>query len=370
MSSASFSEFPPSTLWSCPQVQDIHDAALQARVQHRLDFKTKPQGSLGVLEQLALRIAGIVGCETPELHAPQMVVFAADHGLAAQGVSAYPVEVTWQMVENFLAGGAAVSVLSLQNGIDLNVVDCGVARDFEAREQDPAHKLPKAHAPRLWRRKVAYGTADCSQGPAMSEAQCAMALRNGGELVRKLPGNALLLGEMGIGNTSSASLLMARLCGEPVEEVTGVGTGLSSEGLARKIAVLRRVLNFHAGVQEPLAVLAAMGGLEIATMTGAVLQAAAERRLIVVDGFITTAAVLVASRLQPHVLQRCVYAHRSGEPGHARLLAHLQAQPMLDWQLRLGEGSGAALVWPLLRSACTMLNEMASFESAGISGKS
>ena len=179
-----------------------------------------------------------------------------------------------------------------------------------------------------------------------------------------------MLGEMGIGNTSSASLLLARLCGEPVEEVTGVGTGLSSEGLARKIAVLRRVLDFHASVQEPLAVLAAMGGLEIATMTGAVLQAAAERRLIVVDGFITTAAVLVASRLQPHVLQRCVYAHRSGEPGHARLLAHLQAQPMLDWQLRLGEGSGAALAWPLLRSACTMLNEMASFESAGVSGKS
>lgn len=174
-----------------------------------------------------------------------------------------------------------------------------MARDFEAREQDPAHKLPKAHEPRLWRRKVAYGTADCSQGPAMSEAQCAMALRNGSELVRKLPGNALLLGEMGIGNTSSASLLLARLCGEPVEEVTGVGTGLSSEGLVRKIAVLRRVLDFHAGVQEPLAVLAAMGGLEIATMTGAVLQAAAERRLIVVDGFITTAAVLVASRLQP-----------------------------------------------------------------------
>lgn len=370
MSSASFSDSLPSTLWSCPQVPDIHDAALQTRVQHRLDFKTKPQGSLGVLEQLALRIAGVVGSENPSLYAPQMVVFAADHGLAAQGVSAYPVDVTWQMVENFLSGGAAVSVLSQQNGIDLNVVDCGVARDFEVREQDPAHKLPKAHEPRLWRRKVAYGTADCSQGPAMSEAQCAMALRNGGELVKKLPGNALLLGEMGIGNTSSASLLLARLCAEPIEEVTGVGTGLSSEGLARKIAVLRQVLDLHADEQDPLAVLAAMGGLEIATMTGAVLQAAAERRLIVVDGFITTAAVLVASRLQPHVLQRCVYAHRSGEPGHARLLAHLQAQPMLDWQLRLGEGSGAALVWPLLRSACTMLNEMASFESAGVSTKS
>ncbi|QXZ10616.1 nicotinate-nucleotide--dimethylbenzimidazole phosphoribosyltransferase [Comamonas sp. Y33R10-2] len=363
MSSAQFSDSSLSTIWSCPQVPDLHDAALTTRIQHKLDFKTKPQGSLGVLEQQALRIASILGNESPQLLYPQMVVFAADHGLAAQGVSAYPVDVTWQMVENFLAGGAAVSVLSRQNGVALNVVDCGVARDFESREQEP-------NQPRLWRRKVAYGTADCSQGPAMTEQQCAMALRNGAELVKKLPGNALLLGEMGIANTSSASLLLARLCGEPIEAVTGVGTGLSSQGLERKIAVLKKVLDFHAGVKEPLAVLSAMGGLEIATMTGAVLQAAAERRVIVVDGFITTAAVLIASRLQPHVLQRCVYSHRSGEPGHVRMLAHLQAQPLLDWQLRLGEGSGAALAWPLLQSACTILNEMASFEAAGVSTKS
>ena len=370
MSSAPLSEAALSTIWTCPEVPDIHDELLQARVQHRLDVKTKPQGSLGVLEQLALSLACITGSENPELQEPQMVVFAADHGLAAQGVSAYPVDVTWQMVENFLAGGAAVSVLSRQNGVALNVVDCGVARDFEVREQDPEHKLPRDGEPRLWRRKIAYGTADCSQGPAMTEQECAMALRNGAELIKKLPGNALLLGEMGIGNTSSASLLLARLCGEPVEEVTGVGTGLNSEGLERKIAVLKQVLDFHAGVTDPMGVLAAMGGLEIATMTGAVLQAAAERRVIVVDGFITTAAVLVASRLQPHVLQRCVYSHRSGEPGHSRMLAHLQAQALLDWQLRLGEGSGASLAWPLLQSACTMLNEMASFESAGVSSKS
>ena len=370
MSSVHFSDASLSTLWTCPQVADIEDAALTQRIQHQLDFKTKPVGSLGVLEQVALRLGCILGTDKPQLEAPQMVVFAADHGLAAQGVSAYPVDVTWQMVENFLAGGAAVSVLSRQNGVALNVVDCGVARDFEAREQDPHDKQPKAGEPRLWRRKVAYGTADCSQGPAMTEQQCAMALRNGAELVKKLPGNALLLGEMGIGNTSAASLLLARLCGESIEAVTGAGTGLNAEGLARKVAVLKQVLAFHADVQQPLAVLAAMGGLEIATMTGAVLQAAVERRVIVVDGFITTAAVLVASRLQPHVLQRCVYAHRSGEPGHTRMLAHLQATALLDWQLRLGEGSGAVLAWPLLQSACTMLNDMASFESAGVSTKS
>ena len=369
MNSVIRSDLALSSIWSCPEVADISDEQLLACVQHKLDFKTKPQGSLGVLETLALKLASVLGSEQPQLQAPQMLVFAADHGLAAKGVSAYPVDVTWQMVENFLAGGAAVSVLSRQNGIALNVVDCGVAKDFAVREQDPEHKQPKADEPRLWRRKVAYGTADSSEGAAMTAEQCAVALRNGAELVKKLPGNALLLGEMGIGNTSAASLLLARLCGEPIEAVTGVGTGLDAQGLQRKLAVLKQVLQRHAAVTEPLAVLAAMGGLEIATMTGAVLQAAAERRLIVVDGFITTAAVLVASRLQPHVLQRCVYAHRSGEPGHTRMLAQLQAQPLLDWQLRLGEGSGAALAWPLLLSACTMLNEMASFDSAGVSTK-
>ena len=369
MSTVQFSDPALSAIWSCPQVPDIHDAQLLAQVQHKLDFKTKPVGSLGMLEQLALRIASIVGNDSPELTQPQMVVFAADHGLAAKGVSAYPVDVTWQMVENFLAGGAAVSVLARQNGVALNVVDCGVAKDFAAREQDPDHKLPQAGEPRLWRKKVAYGSADCSEGAAMTPEQCAHALRNGAELLKKLPGNALLLGEMGIGNTSSASLLLARLCDEPIEAVTGAGTGLDAQGLARKIAVLKAVLNLHADVSEPLEVLRTLGGLEIATMVGAVLQAAAERRVIVVDGFITTAAVLVASRLQPNVLQRCVYAHRSGEPGHTRMLAHLKAQALLDWQLRLGEGSGAVLAWPLLQSACTMLNQMASFESAGVSTK-
>ena len=353
-----------------PAIASLADAAFTQRVQHAIDHKTKPLGALGRLEQLALRIACILGQDKPVLQQPQMLVFAADHGLAARGVSAYPVDVTWQMVENFMAGGAAVSVLARQHGLALNVVDCGVARDFPAREQDPDDKLPQPGQPRLWRRKLGYGTRDCSQGPAMTATECAMALRNGAALVRQLPGNALLLGEMGIGNTSSASLLLARLCGEPLAEVTGAGTGLDAAGLARKIGVLQEVLQLHAQATEPLDALAAMGGFEVATMVGAVLQAAAERRVIVVDGFITTAAVLVASRMQPHVLQRCIYAHRSGEPGHQRMLAHLQAQPLLDWQLRLGEGSGAALAWPLLQSACTMLNEMASFESAGVSTKS
>jgi len=252
--------FPIAMAFSTPPIASIHDAALSERVQQLIDHKTKPLGSLGRLEQLAHRLACILGSEAPRLAQPQMLVFAADHGLAAQGISAFPADVTWQMVENFLAGGAAVSVLSRQHGIALNVVDCGVARDFAPREQDPEHKLPQAGQPRLWRRKVAYGTRDSSQGPAMSAAECEVAIRNGMALVRALPGNAVLLGEMGIGNTSCASLLLARLCGLDVAQVTGAGTGLSAEGVARKVAVLRQVLQRHAGVNEPLAVLAALGG--------------------------------------------------------------------------------------------------------------
>ena len=340
--------------FTLPRIDSLHDEALAQSLQHKIDHKTKPLGSLGAIEALALRIGLILGSESPELHAPQMVVFAGDHGLTRRGVSAYPSDVTWQMVENFLAGGAAVTVLARQHGIGMTVVDCGVAHDFAPR-------------PGLQIRKVAAGTADCSSGPAMTSAQCEQALNHGIELVKGLPGNALLLGEMGIGNTSPASLILARLGGLDIADCTGAGTGLDQPGIARKTDVLREVLLRHEGVTEPLAVLAAMGGFEIATMVGAVLQAAAERRVILVDGFITCAAVLVASRLAPAVLQRCVFAHRSGERGHSLMLAQLEARPLLDLGLRLGEGSGAALAWPLLASACAILREMASFESAGVS---
>lgn len=342
-----------------PLIADIANPALTQALQHKLDHKTKPLGSLGRLEALALTLGQILGTETPALDQPQMVVFAADHGLAARGVSAFPSDVTWQMVENFLAGGAAVSVLARQHGLGLTVVDCGVARDIAPRESAPGQ-------PRLLLRKVAPGTQDASVGPAMSAEQCAQALANGVDVVRGLQGNVLLLGEMGIANTSVASLLLARLAGLPLAEVTGAGTGLDAAGIERKRAVLQQALDANASATSPLDVLAALGGYEVATMVGAVLQAAAERRVIVVDGFITSAAVLVASRLQPAVLQRCVFAHRSGERGHSLMLAQMQAEPLLDLGLRLGEGSGAVLAWPLLQSACAVLAEMASFESAGV----
>ncbi|QDL36390.1 nicotinate-nucleotide--dimethylbenzimidazole phosphoribosyltransferase [Rhodoferax sediminis] len=340
--------------FTVPTIQDITQPALAASLQRQLDNKTKPLGSLGRVETLAQRIGLILGSETPELREPRLVVFAGDHGLAAHGISAYPSDVSWQMVENFLAGGAAVSVLARQHGIGLTVVDCGVRHDFTPR-------------PGLVINKIAPGTADALEGPAMSPSQCKMAMANGAALVKELPGNALLLGEMGIGNTSAASLLLARLTGLDVADATGAGTGLDAEAVERKITILRQVLARHPDARAPLEALAAFGGFEIATMTGAVLQAAAERRVIVVDGFIASAAVLVASALQPAVLQRCVFAHRSGERGHALMLAHLKSEPLLDMGLRLGEGSGAALAWPLLVSACAILREMASFDAAGVS---
>ena len=350
-----------------PTLADIRNPAFTAALQHKIDHKTKPLGSLGRIEALALQLGQILGTETPALEQPQMVVFAADHGLAARGVSAFPSDVTWQMVENFLAGGAAVSVLARQHGISLTVVDCGVNHDFLAG-------LPAGtQRPGLLVRKVAggeQGTMDSSRQVAMTAAQCQQALQNGQDIVRGLPGNALLLGEMGIGNTSPASMLLSRLAGLDIEVCTGAGTGLDAPAVQRKTAVLREVLALHAQASAPLDALAAFGGYEIATMVGAVLQAAQERRVVLVDGFIATSAVLVAQALQPLVLQRCVFAHRSGERGHEFMLQHLGVQALLDLGLRLGEGSGAALAWPLLQSACAILREMASFESAGVSEKS
>lgn len=345
-------------------LKNLHCDALTEQLQKLLDNKTKPVGSLGRLEHLALQIGQILGSTQPELLAPQLVVFAADHGLTAKGISAYPKEVTWQMVENFLAGGAAVSVLAKQHGIALTVVDCGVDHNFLANHENG--QLREG----LLVRKVAgmeQGTRNAYFEPAMTAEQCEAAVNNGREVVKSLPGNALLLGEMGIGNTSAASMLFARLSGIDIAQCTGAGTGLSDAALQHKIIVLTEVLQKHHQAIHPLQALAAFGGLEIATMVGAILQAAEENRVIVVDGFIASSAVLVAQCLQPLVLQRCVFAHLSGERGHALMLQHLSVKPLLDLGLRLGEGSGAALAWPLFESACAILRDMASFASAGVS---
>lgn len=343
-----------SELYTLPDVPALLNSNLVTKLRNKLDNKTKPIGALGRLEDLALRIGLILGNENPELIKPQMLVCAADHGLTAEGISAYPSDVTWQMVENFLAGGAAVSVLSKQNNISLNVVDCGVRHDFEPRAG-------------LFIQKVSKGTENSLQGPAMSIEECQQAINNGMGVVRKLTGNSLLIGEMGIGNSSAAAMLLARLTGKDISSCTGSGTGMFGDNLEKKTAILERVLEKHKEAKKPLDALAAFGGLEVATLTGAVIQAASERRVIVVDGFIASSAILVASRLRSKVLDYCIFSHRSDEQGHSIMLDAMNAEPLFDLKLRLGEGSGAALAWPLLMSACAILREMASFDTAGVS---
>lgn len=336
-------------------IESTANADLSTRLQRLLDQKTKPPGSLGMLEELAHQLGMIQSATTPQLAQPQLLLFAADHGLARQGVSAYPQEVTGQMASNILEGGAAISVLTRQHHIDLTVVDCGIACAL------PPH-------PRLRNAKIMpHGTHDASAQAAMSEGECKRAIAVGMDAVRHAPGNAILLGELGIGNTSAASLLLARLAHLPIEECTGAGTGMHGMALEHKTNILRQVLHTHADARQPLQALAAFGGLEIAAMAGAALQAAQQRRVIVADGFVTGAAILVAAQLHPQVRDYCVFSHRSHERGHQHMLAALHAKPLLQLDLRLGEGSGAALAWPLLESACRILREMASFESANVS---
>jgi len=346
------------TNFHLPAIEATADAALVARLQHKIDHKTKPLGALGLLESLALQLGLIQRSESPALHAPQMVVFAADHGIAAEGVSAFPQAVTVQMVGNMLAGGAAINVFARQHGFALQVVDAGVAADL------PAH-------PQLQARKIAYGTRNLCIEPAMTRAQTEAALTAGMQVVQALPGNVVAFGEMGIANTSPAALLLARLGDVSIVEATGRGTGLNDAQLLHKQAVLERALARHPAT-EPLDVigeLAALGGLEIAMMVGAMLQAASERRVVLVDGFIAGAAALVALALAPALRGYLVFCHRSAETGHRLLLAQLNAKPLLELDLRLGEGTGALLAWPLLQSATGFLRDMASFESAGVSGK-
>ncbi|SFV17605.1 nicotinate-nucleotide--dimethylbenzimidazole phosphoribosyltransferase [Pseudoduganella namucuonensis] len=330
--------------------------ALSAALDHAINNKTKPLGSLGVLESLAKRIGLIQGTVTPSLYKPAILVFAGDHGVVAEGVSAYPQDVTWQMVENFLAKGAAINVFAAQNGCELHVVDAGVNHEFGARDG-------------LLNRKVAAGTRNFAQEPAMTAQQCATALEHGMALAADLPGNVVGFGEMGIGNTTAAAALMHKLTGIPVAQCVGAGTGLSAEGVLLKQRVIEAAVEKHTAT-EPLEVLATFGGFEIAMMAGAMLKAAERRMVLLIDGFIVTSALLVAARMEPAILDYCVFAHCSDENGHQRMLANLGARPLLNLGLRLGEGTGSALALPLLHAAVNFLNQMATFDSAQVSEKS
>jgi nicotinate-nucleotide--dimethylbenzimidazole phosphoribosyltransferase len=336
------------------------DRTLAPALQHKIDRKTKPVGALGRIEQLALQLGLIQRSLSPRLQRPHVLVCAGDHGAAKAGVSAYPQEVTWQMVENFLAGGAAINVLARQSGMALIVADAGVNHDFGARAG-------------LLDAKVAPGTASYLEGAAMSSQQCATALQHGADAVRGLAAagcNVTGLGDMGIGNTASASLLTHCLTGLPLAACVGRGTGLDDAGLARKRELLARALaRWQERSEQPLQILARFGGFEIAMLTGAILAAAEAGIIVIIDGFIVTSALLVAHRLQPAVRDYCVFAHCSEEAGHRGQLEYLKGEPLLDLGLRLGEGTGAALAYPLLKAACAVLDEMASFESAGVSDR-
>lgn len=337
-----------------PPIPAIADPALAAQLDAAIDNKTKPRGSLGRLESLAAQIGLIQQSLRPRLLEPAILVFAGDHGVTAEKVSPYPQSVTWQMVENFLAGGAAINVFARQNGCALHVVDAGVNHDFGPREG-------------LIDRKQGHGTRNFLHEPAMSIEACARAMQTGADLVAAMPGNVIGFGEMGIGNTTSAAALMHRFTGLPLEDCVGAGAGLPPEGIAHKQQVIAGSLQRHAQASQPMEILAALGGFEIAMMAGAMLGAASQRKLILIDGFIVTSALLAAARMAPAVTDYCVFSHCSNERGHALMLEHLGASPLLQLGLRLGEGSGCALAVPLVRAAVNFLCEMATFDSAGVS---
>lgn len=344
-----------------PTIANIENNELRQQLQQIVDQKTKPLGALGRLETLAVQLGLIQGTTTPHIEQPQIRVFAADHGLTKHGTSAYPSAVTAQMVVNFLQGGAAINVLARQHHMELKVVDAGVDADF-------ANSPFKDHA-QLLDYKVRHGSRDALTEPAMTAEECLAALENGMDVVKNMAGNLLIVGEMGIGNTSAASLLLAKLGDILLDECIGRGTGLDDAGLKHKASILTQVLARHSEAQTPFDILAALGGLEIAMMAGALMQAASEHRILLIDGFIASSALLAAERLAPGVAQYAVFAHHSVEPGHTHLLKLLNAEPLLNMGMRLGEGSGAALAYPLLQSACAIINEMASFNDAGISGQ-
>lgn len=332
---------------------------LQQKLQHKIDFKTKPLGALGQLEKIAMQIGLIQNTLSPELKNPHIVVFAADHGIANEGVSAYPQEVTFQMVLNFVNGGAAINVFCKQNNINLQIVDAGVN-----------YKFPDGL--NIVDAKIAMGTKSFFSEPAMSITETEKSIEKGTTIVNaicKQGCNIIGFGEMGIGNTSSASVLMSVLCNLPIANCVGKGTGLDAEALNKKIEILSLAIKNQGKPDTAFETLATYGGFEIAQMCGAMLQAAENKMTIMVDGFIATAAFLVAYKINSAVLDYAIFCHQSNEKGHALMLDHLGVSSLIKLDMRLGEGTGCAIAYPLIQSAVNFLNQMASFESAGVSNK-
>jgi nicotinate-nucleotide--dimethylbenzimidazole phosphoribosyltransferase len=335
---------------------DATDVA--AAAQRAVDEKTKPVGSLGELEAWAVRLASIQGTLTPRIERARVVVFGADHGVAAEGVSAYPAQVTAEMMRNFGRGGAAINVLTRANAVEVEVIDVGVDADLQG-------------ASGIVHAKVRRGSRNMAVEPAMTPGECDAALAVGRDAARRAAGDgvrAIGLGDMGIGNTTAAAALLSALTGVAPAQTVGRGTGVDDERLAHKRAVVTgAIARHHAAGSDPRAALEALGGLEIAAMCGAALEAPAHGMAIVADGFISSVAVLAACRIDPSIARHVFVAHRSAEAGHGVAIDALGARPMLSLNLRLGEGTGAALAIPLLRAAAAMLSDMATFASAGVS---
>ena len=326
---------------------------LASELRAALDAKAKPRGSLGRLEDLAVQLGLVQNTVRPIVRHPVIAIFAADHGAVASGVSAFPSAVTASMVAAYLAGRAAINVIARQTDARLLVIDAGVAADL------PAH-------PGLIAAKIRPGTADWMHGPAMTLADAEAALGSGSAVADTMAAGGatvVALGEMGIGNTASAALLVHKIAGLPL--IVGRGAGLDDVGLARKQAVVAAASRRTAGQLSPLEALSEYGGFEIAMLAGVILRARHQRILVIVDGLIVTAAALVAHAVDPACLANCVFAHRSAEPGHDAMLAHLSARPLLDLGLRLGEGTGAAMLIPLLRMAAGILTDMADLTDLG-----
>ena len=338
---------------------NIPSQKLKDQLKEKIDSKTKPLGALGLLEDIALKIGLIQNSLNPSLSHPSLLIFAADHGIAQEGVSAYPPEVTAQMVYNFLKDGAAINVFCNQHKIDLKIIDAGINHNFPQN-------------PQLIDCKISYGTQNFLKGPAMTLHQTDLAIQKGAELVKKCAAqkcNIIGLGEMGIGNTSSASALMSLLCELPIEECVGRGTGLENDQLEKKKKILKKAIENYPQEKEVLKILSYFGGFEIAMMVGAVMKAAELKMIILVDGFISTSSILTASKIYPSVLDYCIFSHCSNERAHKKMLEYLKAEPLLNLRLRLGEGTGAAIAFPIIQSAVSFLNEMASFKEAGVSEK-
>ncbi|MCH2194825.1 nicotinate-nucleotide--dimethylbenzimidazole phosphoribosyltransferase [Kordia sp.] len=341
-------------------IESTANRELEQQLRHKIDTKTKPIGALGHLETIAFQLGKIQNTVSPSIQKPSIVVFAADHGIAAEGeVNPYPQEVTAQMVYNFLQGGAAINVFSVTNNINLSIVDAGVNHRFEAH-------------PNLLHKKVAFGTKNYKYSAAMTSVECELAMQHGSDIIENLHKqgcNSVGFGEMGIGNTSAASLLMSYITGISIDYCVGAGTGLNTAGIEKKKQVLNEVFKKHTP-QTPLEALQCFGGFEIAMMCGAMLKAASLRMVILIDGFIVNAALLIATKIDRNVLDYCIFSHSSNEQGHQKILDYLQVQPLLRLGLRLGEGTGAALAFPLVQAASNFLNNMASFEIANVSEKS